>query len=196
MTRSVQSVALTIASAVCGVLVASVPLSAASAHGDNESDESKVLVQQAIALIVNTPDDEMSIEERITDALEAPHTEGTDIAMVRQAMAAFDSGDMDRARTLLQTSIGAGPYLGEGLPPEVGETTGEPGQPLYAVGEATGTTIVLDELDPGRDFDAGDVVLLLLSGLSIVVGLGLAWRYRPKDTVRQLRRTLRAGGSE
>lgn len=179
---------------VAGVLITAVVLTlasplapAANAHGDGESEEAHVLVQQAIALIVNKPDDEMSIADHIGDALTAEDTEGVDLAFVRRAQSAFESGDLDQARSLLQTAIGAGPYLGEGLPPKIGETTGEPGQPPYAVGEETGTTVVYDELDPGRDLDGGDVALLILSGLAVVGGLLLAWRFRPPDTVRQLR---------
>jgi hypothetical protein len=51
----------------------------AAAH-EGESDEARVLVLQAIALIVNTPDDMHMIEERINDALEAPHKEGVDMS--------------------------------------------------------------------------------------------------------------------
>jgi hypothetical protein len=192
MARIVKPVLVAAWIALAGLLA----VAPANADEEGESDQSRVLVQQAIALIVNTPDDEMAIEERINDALKAPDTEGADLDMVKQAMTALESGNLNRTRSLLQTSIGAGPYLGEGVPPDVGETTGEPGQPPYAVGEESGTTIVLDELGPGRDFDAGNVVLLALSGLSIAAGLSLAWRYRPQGTVHQMRRTLRAGGQE
>lgn len=160
-----------------------------------ESDESRVLVQQAIALIVNVPDDPMAIGERIDDALEAEDTEGTDLAYVEKARAALSDGDLEQSRDLLETAIGAGPYVDQGVPPAIGEISGEPGQPSFAVGSESGTTVVLDELAPGADLDGGNGLLLALSGLVFVAGLLLAWRFRPEDTVRQLRRRAR-GASE
>jgi hypothetical protein len=182
----------------CAVLSLLVGAAApASAHGDDESDQSRVLVQQAIALIVNTPDDAMGIEDKVNDALKASDTMGADLDMVKQAMDALDAGDMMNTRTLLQTAIGAGPYLGEGMPPAVGETTAEPGTAPYAVGVETGTTVVYDELDPGADIDGGDVVLIALSALTILGGLALAWRFRPEDTIRRMvRGSAKSGGSE
>ena len=178
--------------AACAALVSMVVHAApAVADEPGESDQSRVLVQQAIALIVNVPDDAMAIGERIDDALEAPDTEGTDLAYVEQAKAALSDGDLEQTRDLLQTAIGAGPYVDDGVPPEIGETSGEPGEPAFAVGGETGTTVVLDELDPGADIDGGDGVLLALSVLVLAAGLLLAWRFRPEDTVRQMRRRAR-----
>jgi hypothetical protein len=57
----------------------------AVADEPGESDEARVLVLQAIALVVNTPDDMMAIDERITDALEAPKPEGVDRHASRRA---------------------------------------------------------------------------------------------------------------
>lgn len=183
MSRKIRTAALTACAAIALLLGVTMP---AAADEPGESDEARVLVQQAIALIVNTPDDLMAIEERIGDAIEAPDTEGADLAMVEQAKAALAAGDLAKTRSLLQAAIGAGPYVGEGVPPKVGETSGQPGRP--AVGAETGTSVVLDELDPAVDLDGGDAVLLGLSVLVIAAGLLLAWRFRPADTVRQLRR--------
>jgi len=177
--RSVQLLALAAA-----LLLASA--GAATADEPGESDESRVLVQQAIALIVNTGD-VMAVEERIEDALKAPITKDADLAKVEDAMTALEAGDLRRTRELLQTAIGAGPYAGEGVPPKVRETSGEPGEPAFAVGGETGTTVVLDELEPGRNLDGGDTVLLSLSVLLVAAGALLAWRFRPADTVHQMR---------
>lgn len=187
--RIVRFAALTVFAMVTVLVGIAAP---AAADEPGESDESRVLVQQAIALIVNTPDDHMAIAERIDDALEAPHAEGVDLATVEKAKDALAAGDLALTRSLLQTAIGAGPYVGEGVPPKVGETSGEPGKP--AVGAETGTSVVLDEFDPAGDLDGGDLTLLGLSVLAIVAGLLLVWRFRPEDTVRQLRRRSRAEG--
>lgn len=176
------------------ILVASLALAAGVptlAHADEtgESDQAKVLVLQAIAMLVNKPDDVMAVEERIGDALEAPHTEGVDMAMVEQAAAALENADLRRTRGLLQSSIGAGPYLGTGVPSPILQTSGEPGAPAHAIGAETGTAVVLDPYQPDRGPDRGEIVLLVISIVAIVGGLLLAWRARPADSVRQLRRT-------
>lgn len=160
----------------------------AVADEPGESDEAKVLVLQAIALVVNTPDDMMAIEERIHDALEAPDKAGVDLTLVEQAAAALDGDDMTKTRELLQSAIGAGPYVGTGVPEPVREASGEPGRPAFASGAQTGTTVVLDSFEPSNRPDGGDIVLLVLSGAAILLGAFLSWRLRPADTVRQLRR--------
>jgi hypothetical protein len=187
---------------------------AAAANGADETDEAKVLVQQAIALIVNDPHDKHAIEDRIEHAREAPHHEGVDLDLVDEAAAAFHDGDLDGARELLQASIGAGPVSGDAAPmpirethgepgqpvhetngepgQPVHETNGEPGQPVLAVGAETGTTVILDEYHPATTLGGGEVVLLVFSAAGIALGVLLAWRFRPLDTVRQLRKAADA----
>jgi hypothetical protein len=175
------------------VLYLFVGLGAGTAAADQpgESDEARVLVQQAIALMVNTPDDKMAIGERVEDALAAPHKEGVDLARVGQAQEALADGDTRRARALLQEAIGAGPFLADGTPWRIRETTGEPGAPAFAVRGETGTSVILDEYDPGRRLDGGERLLLVLSGAAVVGGLVLAWRWRPPESIRALRRMPR-----
>lgn len=168
-------------------VITAVPIPAA-ADGDGEADEARVLVLQAIALIVNQPHEEHAIEDKIEHAHEAPHQEGVDLGLVEQAGVALHDGDLERARELLQTSIGAGPYVGEGIPEPIREAHGEPGQPAFAIGEETGTSVVLDEYDPGFALDGGSIVLLAFSAAGIVLGALFAWMFRPPDTVRDLRR--------
>ena len=175
---------------LAGTVIAVITAVSTPAAADEQgmADEARVLVLQAIALIVNTPDEEHAIEDRIEHAHEAPHQEGVDLGLVEQAGAALHDGDLERARELLQTSIGAGPYIGEGIPEPIREAHGEPGQPALAIGEETGTSVVLDEYDPGFALDGGSIVLLALSAAGIVLGALFAWLFRPPDTVRDLRR--------
>jgi hypothetical protein len=49
------------------------------------------------------------------------------------------------------------------------------------VGAETGTAIVLDVFDPRTRFDAGEIVLLVLSLTAIGLGVWLAWRFRPPE---------------
>jgi hypothetical protein len=166
-----------------------VPAAVADANGDDDSAEARVLVLQAIALIVNQPDDEHEIEERLEHAHEATHQEGVDLDLVEEAAAALHDGDHEGARELLQTSIGAGPFVSPGVPEPIREAHGEPGEPTLAVGAETGTSVVLDEYEPSSALDGGNIGLLVLSAAAIVVGALLAWLFRPRDTVRGLRRT-------
>jgi len=183
-------------------LASALAVGAAFAHDEPNSREAKVLVQQAIALIDTRPADHHAIEERVEAALKAPITHGVDLSVVKHAMTALKGDDFRRARELLQTSIGAGPVVAERPPKPIRETSGEPGkpaapepeQPTTPTGMQTGTTVVLDEYEPARGVDSGDVALLALSAVSILAGGLLAWRFRPPDSARRLRRAAPEGG--
>lgn len=91
------------------VLTGSV-LFGASQAGADEPDESTVaseLVRQAIALIVNTPDNVEAAREKVGDALKVDNREGVDIALVRDADDALAAGDLHQARTLLDEQANA-----------------------------------------------------------------------------------------
>ncbi|MBL0886178.1 hypothetical protein [Myceligenerans indicum] len=173
MTRSVGAL---VAAAVLALLTAA----PAAAHGSDEETEARVEVLQAIALIVNTPDDSHEIMEHIEQVVDAPDHEGVDLALVQEAEAAFEDGDLTQARELLQSSIAVSEDAAGGTA-------------LAAAGE-TGTTMVLDVDRPGAGIDGGDIVLLVLSAGAIVLGVLLGWRFRPADSVRRLRH--RAGTAE
>src|SRR5262245_50600445 len=67
--------------AAVGALTLLVP-SAAAAHGD-ESNSAQVLVVDALAYLANQPDGYMDhVADKINDALEAPDTDGVDLAKV------------------------------------------------------------------------------------------------------------------
>lgn len=170
------------------VLVLGLGVGTAAADEEDESDEAKVLVLQAIALVVNTPEKDEAIAERIEDALAAAHPEGADLALVEEAEEALAAGDMGRTRSLLEEAIGAGPFVGGGSPQPIRETSGEPGAPAFAVGGESGTAVVLDEYDPGGRLDGGDWLLVVFSAVTAVGGALLAWRWRPADSIRALRR--------
>ncbi len=95
------------------------PTSAARADGGEEDFTARDFVEQAIGLLRGQPDMTDLIEDRITDALEDDETEGVDLELVEQARQAFDAGDLDATRELLERSIGEedSPILHE---PEVG----------------------------------------------------------------------------
>lgn len=162
--------------ALGSVLIAS----PARADEPGETAEGYLLVQQALGHLAHGEagegmDDAM---EKIEDALSVEDQAGVNVALVEEAQAALMAGQIGQAQALLQESIS------EAI-----------SQLETATGEETGTTVVLGVL-PGRAGLTGlDWGLLLASVLLLVVGAGLAWRYRPEDTVDELRHRLGPPGS-
>ena len=152
----------------------------AAADAPGESDESAHLVREALALIVNTPDNMAAIEEKIDDALKAPKQDGVDLGLVAEAKAAFPPQNMHDVRVILERSIGAQPHRGPRDPLPIRETRGSPGMKM-ATGTETGTDVVVDPLTPDRSRSAGD--WLALTGFAVVaaVGVWFAIRFRPRS---------------
>ena len=161
---------------VVAVLAGVVVLGAAPARAD-EPDESTVaseLVRQAIALIVNTPDNVDAAREKVGDALEVDNREGVDIALVREADEALVAGDLHRARTLLEQSIGARSHLGATDVAPIGEVSAD----APAIGAEAGRPPILDPLDTS-DVDGGDAAAIGIGVAGTLAGVLLAWRWRP-----------------
>lgn len=162
----------------CVVALGSVlSASPALAHGAGETEEGYLLVQQALGHLAH--DTTMTgIElamEKIDDALNTKDREGVNVAEVKQAKVALDAGDVAQARALLQHSISEA--LSKLMP---------------ATGEETGTRVLLSaEAGRGR-LALGGWVTLMVSALFLLVGFVVAWRFRPEDSVRDLRRRLGA----
>lgn len=179
---------LVIAGSCAVVIVTALAASPAAAHEGEESEEAGVLVRQAIALIVNTPDDTKAIEDKIVDATESDDQEGVDIALVRRANDALDAGDLHRVRALLEVAIGARPHLSSALPLDVREAPAAPGSGTaglnLATGDDPGGGLADDPLVARRHFDGRMTTMFVLSLLLVAVGVGLAVRYRPIATGR------------
>lgn len=150
-------------------------------HGGDESEEGYVLVQQALAhLAHDTTHVGMELAmEKVDDALAVEDQEGVAVADLERAKQALEANQVDRARNLLQRSIEGA--LSE-LPP--------------AVGEQTGTTVVAPALEARGDLTRRDWLFLALSTAALLAGVALAYRFRPSDTVAELRRRLLAGGPD
>lgn len=177
--------------AVVVALAATVLLAGAGAAlaSEEETEEASLLVLQSVALIANRAPTE-AILERIEDALMAPDPSGTDLGAVEEALALVEddpsAAGLEEARELLTSAIDLRFASGYGEVPPPGEVGH--GESPFATGADTGTTAVVDSLDPERGIsDGGDWVLLALAGLAVVAGLFLAHRWRPPDTIRQLR---------
>lgn len=151
----------------------------ANPHGE-ESEFAVDLVQQALSLIANKGGADRALE-KMEDALEAPDPSGVDLALVEEAAALVEEAapgaereeSLEEARDVL---LRAAPALNE------------PSSVVAVGGVATGTTVVLDDLQPARGIsDGGDVVLLVLGAASAALGLYLARLWRPRQSLRQLR---------
>lgn len=150
------------------------------AHGDGETEEGYLLVQQALGhLAHDTNSTGVALAlEKADDALNTEDQEGVDVAEVQRARAALKAGDVAQGRTQLTQSISEA--LSQ-LPP--------------ATGEETGTTTVSSAM-PGRGALSGsDWMRLVVSVLLMGLGGGLAWRFRPGDNLRHLRAQLGSGSA-
>ena len=159
----------------------------AFAHGDEGTVPARESVLQAIALVVNTPDDTAAIADKLTDAKDSNAPAGVNLAEVDEAMKALDAGNMPRVRTLLEAAIGAKSDL-SGL--DVRHVLQVPaGLPVIslATGQETGTLVVTDEL-PGRGpLTAGDAALIAAAAVAAAAGILLSIRYRPTHSIHVLR---------
>lgn len=171
------SVARITASTAIGFVAAFAGTSAAWAHGEGETTQGYVLVQQALGHLahstsMSTVDLAM---EKVDDALETDDHEGVDLAELERGQAALEAHDVDRARILLQDSIQEA--LAQ-LPP--------------ATGNETGTHQVTPTLEGQPDFRAQDWGFVVISALAMVLGVWLSFRFRPVESVRTLRARLAA----
>ncbi len=143
----------------------------AFAHGGNESKEGSVLVQQAIAYLVNEPDNLMAADEKVGDALATSDQVGVDVRLVTSARAALAAGDGHRARSLLERSFGARSHLNQSDPAPIRQ--------VDATGADTGTVVAIDPLPGRHGLTGGDWITLVgLVGLG-ALGIFLAIRFRP-----------------
>ena len=147
----------------------------AQAHGDDESQEGYVLVQQALAHLAHgTGHDALdSAMEKVQDALDAEDQEDVDVDEVQQGMTALEAGRTDEARTLLQDSI-ADAFVGRPL----------------ATGYETGTSVVQPTLDGRGPLRGADWLVLALCANVAGVGVWLSVRFRPHESVSALRLLL------
>jgi len=167
-----------------GVLVVSIGLLSlfavappAAADGGDESQEGYVLVQQALGHLAHdtSPAGIEFAMEKVDDALATEDQEGVAVARVERAQRALEDGRVEQARALLQGSIA------EALSMQA-----------PAVGDQTGTKLVLPALPGRKDLTGRDWGFLTISLIVFVAGAGLAFRFRPRDTVGDLRRRLAA----
>jgi hypothetical protein len=157
------------------------------AHGNEGPVPARQDVLEAIAYIVNAPDNMDAITDKIKDAQDSDDVSGVDLALVKQAQAAVEANRMDRARDLLQRSIGAAvDVTGTDVRPILHVSAGLH-EVALATGEQPGTLVVTNEL-PGRGpWTSTDTALIALAAALGATGIWLGLRYRPQHRVRELR---------
>lgn len=169
-----------VAAVVTGLVAMLAASSPAWAHGEGETTEGYLLVQQALGHLAH--DSSMTgidlAMEKVNDALETKDQEGVDVELLNEGKAALENGHADQARTLLQASIQGAI---DDLPP--------------ATGNQTGTHTVTPELEGRSSLRPQDWVLLAGSALLLALGVWLAFVFRPHEPVRALRAHLAAPGA-
>ncbi len=81
----------------------------ASAHGDEKNKPSADLVRIAIAILEVHPSPSAAVDDKIHDAEVAGDKSGVQIALVQQAKAALDRGDVAATKRFLEQAIGECP---------------------------------------------------------------------------------------
>ncbi len=157
--------------------------SPAWAHGP----KAYTLVREAIALMVNSPNDHAAILAKIDAALRAEDKSGVQIPLVLQARSAFEAGDVHQAQRLLEQSIGAQVHTAPAEPVPINTPPPSPStspSPAASAGmpmpEASGSPTGLAADLPGRrGLTGGDWTVMVISLLVVLAGIVLAATMRP-----------------
>lgn len=150
---------------------------AAWADGGEATDEGYVMVQGAISFLVNDPS-ELGREQALAmvdDALAAEDQDGVAVDLLAEGRAALESGQVDEARQLLQDSIAEAV---ENLEP--------------ATGAETGTGEMLPPLESQSAVVGFDWLFLAVSAFAALVGAALAYLFRPRENLAELRHDILA----
>jgi hypothetical protein len=96
---------------ILGLVIAYVGATAttASAHGDEKNKPSADLVRIAIAILEVHPSPSAAVDDKIHDAEVATDKADVKLALVQQAKAALERGDVAATKSLLEQSIGECP---------------------------------------------------------------------------------------
>lgn len=136
-----------------------------------------VIVQQALSYLVTDPSSASTAQAlmKVDEELAVTDQSGVNTAEVAKARVALQRGDTSSGRTLLQDSIA------------VAVSALQP-----AVGEETGTTVVVGPYVPRDGIAPESWIFLALSILVAVAGGALALRLRPREGLRDLSRDIHA----
>jgi hypothetical protein len=140
----------------------------AFAHGGGDSNQSRILVLDALSYLANqTP--------HYADEAMAKDQSGVDMGPLTMAKQAMDAGQMMQARDLLQRSLQ--PMMGQ------------------VMGDESGTTMMLDPLKVSTNGGGSRGLLVGASALAVLAGLLLASLWRPPESLLKLRARMTAGSA-
>ena len=129
----------------------------ALAHGEDGVAEPIELIEQALAIVVNSPGSIGEARERIEDALaaESDELEGLDVEALNRALDAIVAGDAHAAEDALVEALGRDPHPEEPVEPERPVEGGTP-----TTGPQTTTVPTPEEpveaVEPGEEMEEGD----------------------------------------
>jgi hypothetical protein len=148
----------------------------AFAHGGGDSNQSRILVLDALSYLANqTPHYADEAMDKVKDALMAKDQSGVDMGPLTMAKQAMDAGQMMQARDLLQRSLQ--PMMGQ------------------VMGDESGTTMMLDPLKVSANGGGSRGLLVGASALAVLAGLLLASLWRPPESLLKLRARMTAGSA-
>ena len=142
-----------VAVALAGAGVLAPP--SALAHGGDDEANAVDLVEQALAIVVNTPDAVGEALERVEAALAEEAEESTgelDIASLELAAVALETGDLHDAEDALVAALGIDPHAAEDGPVEAVEEV-----PIVSLDGSADADVVPDSDQTGGREDSNDV---------------------------------------
>ncbi len=171
-----------LAVAVAMIGAATWAISPALAHGGEEGEEIDPvnLVEQALAIVVNTPDKADEALERVEAALESEAEEPTgelDIVSLEAAAAALEIDDLHEAEDTLVAALGSDPHANEEEPG--GSSSDEPDgdHADEATGEGDVSAHGLTERVEGGFSAPSGTDFVALAAALLVAGGGFAFVY-------------------
>jgi len=147
-----------VAVALAGAVVLAPP--SAFAHGGDEEANAVDLVEQALAIVVNTPDAVGEALERVEAALadEAEKSTGElDIASLELAAAALETGDLHDAEDALVAALGIDPHADEDAPVDAVEEAPTVSTPKPTSDGSADADVVPDSGQSSGTEDSNDV---------------------------------------
>jgi Tfp pilus assembly protein PilF len=150
------------------------PVAPAFAHGGGDSNQSRILVLDALSYLANqSPHYADEAMDKVKDALMAKDQSGVNMGPLTMAKQAMDAGQMMQARVFLQRSLQ--PMMGQ------------------VMGDEPGTTMMLDPLKGSTNGGGSRGLLVGASALAVLAGLVLASLWRPPESLLKLRSHMTGG---
>ncbi len=179
--RRLTAIAM-LAVAVAVIGAATWATSPALAHGGGEGEEIDPvnLVEQALAIVVNTPDKADEALERVEAALEAENEEPTgelDVALLEAAAQALEINDLHEAEDTLVEALGSNPHANADEP-DASSSDGAEGDHAEEASEGANVSAhgLTERVDGGFSAPSGTDFVALAAAALVAAG-GFAFVY-------------------